>query len=300
MNFRRFLVKGVFWRQFLHWAVLNIPVWIEPIVMAWWSMFFLLWGPGRRGVMRNLTAILPGSSAIANFFRTYCVFWNYAWTITDNARFHLLRVLPDWNFDGFEHFEELLHHEGGAILLTAHMGSYDLGAALFAEMTPRRIVMVRAPEEDPQTREFEQRVASEHAPDDLRIDFNTKASDLAFDLLHAVQSGEIVAIQGDRVTPGISSIEATLFGRKTMIPAGPFALAMASRAPIYPMFVMRSGRRSYRLVARPRIDLVRRSRNRDDDIRRGIDAWIVSLEEAVRGNWQQWFTFEPYSEDLAA
>ena len=48
-------------------------------------MFFLLWGPGRRGVMRNLSAIMPGSSAIANFFRTYRVFWNYAWTITDNV-----------------------------------------------------------------------------------------------------------------------------------------------------------------------------------------------------------------------
>ena len=31
--------------------------------MAFWSAFFLLWGPGRRGVMRNLKVIKPGSSA---------------------------------------------------------------------------------------------------------------------------------------------------------------------------------------------------------------------------------------------
>jgi lauroyl/myristoyl acyltransferase len=297
---RRFLVKGVLWRQLLHWAVLNIPIWLEPLVIGWWSMFFLLWGPGRRGVMRNLTAILPGSSAFANFFRTYRVFWNYAWTITDNARFRLLRGTPDWSFDGAEHFEEMLQREGGAILLTAHMGSYDLGAALFAEMTPRRIVMVRAPETDPQTREYEERAEQANALADLRVDFNTKASDLAFELLSAVQSGEIVAIQGDRVTPGIASVEATLFGKRTQIPAGPFALAMASRVPIYPMFVMRAGRRSYRLVARQRIDLVRTSRNRDDDIRRGVETWIVALEDAIRSGWQQWFTFEPYSLELAA
>lgn len=297
---RRFGVRGVFWRQFLHWAVLNIPDWIEPLVIGWWSMFFLLWGPGRRGVMRNLTAILPGSAWLANFFRTYRVFWNYAWTITDNARFRLQHVLPQWSIEGAEHFNAMLEREGGAILLTAHMGSYDLGAALFAEMTPRRIVMVRAPEVDPDTREYEERVHSEVAHEDLRVDFNTKASELAFDLLHAVQSGEIVAIQGDRVTPGVASVEAALFGKRTRIPAGPFALAMASRAPIHPMFVMRAGRRSYRLLACRPIELTRTSRNRDEDIRRGVDAWIVALESAVRGGWQQWFTFEPFSEELAA
>ena len=33
---RRFLVRGVFWRQFLRWAVLNVPLWLEPTVMASW------------------------------------------------------------------------------------------------------------------------------------------------------------------------------------------------------------------------------------------------------------------------
>src|SRR5258706_1850455 len=97
---QRFKVKGVFWRRILRWAVLNIPLWIEPVVIAWWSLFFLLWGPGRRGVMRNLTAIKPGSWVVANFFRTFCVFWNYAWTITDNVRFKELRTVPEWSFIG--------------------------------------------------------------------------------------------------------------------------------------------------------------------------------------------------------
>ena len=93
----RFLVRGVFWRQFLRWAVLNVPSWLEPIVMASWSLFFLLWGPGRRGVMTNLKSILPRSTAIGNFFRTYRVFWNFANVIADNVRFKELRVSPDWD-----------------------------------------------------------------------------------------------------------------------------------------------------------------------------------------------------------
>ena len=297
---RRFLVRGVFWRQFLHWAALNVPIWLEPLVMGWWSMFFLLWGPGRRGVMRNLTAILPGSTPVANFFRTYRVFWNYAWTITDNARFRLMRTIPHWDFEHRENFEALKSHQGGAILLTAHMGSYDLGAALFAELTTRRIVMVRAPEIDPETRQYEERVHEERGANGLRVGFNTIATDLAFDLLAAVQSGEIVAIQGDRVTPGVASVETTLFGKRTRIPAGPFALAMASRAPIFPLFVMRRGRRHYCLLTCEPIMVTRTSRDRDHDIRRGVEEWVRALESTIRKGWQQWFAFEPFSEELAA
>jgi lauroyl/myristoyl acyltransferase len=297
---RGFLVRGVFWRRFLHWAVLNIPNWLEPLVMGWWSMFFLLWGPGRRGVMRNLSAILPGSTPVANFFRTYRVFWNYAWTITDNARFRLLRTIPRWEFEQPENFEKLQAHDGGAIVLTAHMGSYDLGAALFAELTTRRIVMVRAPEIDPETRQFEERVHEEKGASGLRVGFNTTASDLAFDLLAAVQSGEIVAIQGDRVTPGVATVETTLFGKRTKLPAGPFALSMASRAPIFPMFVMRRGRRRYCLLTCEPIVVTRTSRDRDHDIRRGVDEWVLALESTIHRSWHQWFAFEPFSEELAA
>ena len=296
--FRRFLVHGVFWRKVLRFAVLIVPVWFEPAVIAFWSLLFLLWGPGRRGVMRNLTAILPGSWAIANVFRAYRVFWNFAWTITDNVRFKELRVHPDWEFAGAEHFQRLTAEPGGAIILTAHMGNYDLGAQLFAESSDRKIVMVRAPETDPETRKYEEELHARTAAE-LQIDFSTRATDLALDLLASLREGNFVAIQGDRVTPGIASIPATLFGKRTNFPAGPFALAMSARVPIYPLFIFRLGRRNYRLLAGPPFEVVR-LRDRDETFRRALEAWTAQLEGVLRAAWFQWFAFEPYSEELAA
>lgn len=293
---RRFLVRGVFWRQFLRWAVLNVPIWFEPITIGAWSAFFLLWGPGRRGVMHNLKVIKPGSWSVVNFFRCYRVFWNYAWTITDNVRFKEQRVMPDWEFAGWDKFEEMEQRQGGSILLTAHMGSYDLGAHLFSEMSHREIVMVRAPEVDPQTRAFEEtQLASS-----LHVEFNTKATDLAIELLDSVRNDGIIAIQGDRVTPGISDFPATLFGKPVRIPSGPFALAMTGRVPVYPVFVIRLGRRRYRLLTGKAIEIVRTSRNRDDDLRPAIDTWTRELERVIGDTWYQWFTFDPFFEEGAA
>ncbi|HYK06021.1 MAG TPA: lysophospholipid acyltransferase family protein [Thermoanaerobaculia bacterium] len=295
--FRRFLVHGVFWRQLLRFGVLNAPLWTEPIVMAIWSTLFLLWGAGRRGVMSNLTAILPGSTPLANLFRAWRVLWNFAWTIADNVRYKETRVTPDWDFVGIEHFEQLESHHGGAIILTAHMGSYDLGAHLFAEISKRQIVMVRAPETDPETRQFEEELHERTAADTLQVDFNTRASELALDLLGAVQRGELVAIQGDRVTPGISTLPATLFGKPTLLPAGPFALAMAARVPIYPLFIIRMGRRRYRLVVGKPFEVVR-ARDRAEAFQRAVDEWTRELESVIRKMWFQWFNFEPFSQEL--
>jgi lauroyl/myristoyl acyltransferase len=297
---RQFRARGVFWRLLLRWAVVHVPIWLEPVVIGSWSLIFLLWGPGRRGIMRNLSAIKPGSLSAANFIRAYRVFWNFAWSITDTARFREHRVVPDWEFLGLEHFEQLNASEDGAIIMTAHMGSYDLGAHLFSETSRRQLTMVRAPEVDPETRQFEEQAQEKSRADALHINYNTKATDLALDLLHALQDGELVAVQGDRVTPGIASLPARLFGKTTPMPSGPFALAMAARVPIFPLFIVRAGRRRYRLITCAPIAVERRSRQRDEDLQRAIQSWSEQLEQVIRTHWQQWFAFEEFSPELAA
>jgi predicted LPLAT superfamily acyltransferase len=297
-SLRGFLVHGVFWRQLLRWGVLNLPLWVEPTVLATWSMVFLLWGPGRRGVMSNLKAILPGSTTLGNFFRCYRVFWNYSNVIADNIRFKELRVGPDWEFTGSEYFDELQSREDGAIILTAHMGSYDLGAQLFAEISRRPMVMVRAPETDPDTRRYEEELHGRTVADTLKVDFSTRASALALDLLHALQRGEIIAIQGDRVTPGISTLPGTFFGKRTLFPSGPFALAMTARVPVYPLFIVRLGRRRYRLVVGKPFDVQRR-RDRSESFERAMAEWTRELESVVRRSWFQWFAFQPYADEAS-
>jgi len=82
-----------------------------------------------------------------------------------------------------------------------------------------------------------------------------------------------------------------LFGKSARFPAGPFALAMAARAPIYPVFIVRTGRRRYRVIAYPPIEVVP-SRDREAAFAQALDAWRAVLEEVIRKWWFSWFTFE--------
>lgn len=294
----RLVIRGVFWRQYQYWAVDNVPHFLEPLtIWVYTTFFYLVWPPGRRAVTRNLGVILPGSSRLVNLARTWRVFLNFAWTMTDSARFARHRPQLDWEFEGAEWFRQLAATEGGAILLTAHMGNYDLGSYLFAEKAERPITIVRAPEADDASEEFAARSREQAGRGGFRVHYSASSSMLALDLVHALQGGEIVAIQGDRVIPGVAGHPTTLFGRRTAIPSGPFALAMATGAPVFPLFIAREGRRRYAVIASRPIECRRSGRDRQADLERCIGEWKDVLEEVIRRYWYQWFTFGVFFEE---
>ncbi|HXI13626.1 MAG TPA: lysophospholipid acyltransferase family protein [Thermoanaerobaculia bacterium] len=296
---RRFGVHGVGWRKLLSWGVHNVPSHLEPFVIATWAAIFMLWREGRKGVSKNLRLIFPGSSEIATFFRAYRVFASHAWSLSDSSRFQERRTIPDWEFVGFDHFQRLIRSKEGAIILTAHMGNYDLGSFLFSEKLKRPLTVVRAPEAEEDTGEFIDTERERTLSSDIKVGYNASSDSLAIELIETLRSGGFVAIQGDLVSPTASAMSSSLFGKKVRLPAGPFALAMASRALIYPLFVVRMGRRSYRIITLPPGSVHRTGRDRAVDLQRAVDAWAVQLETVVRKYWFQWFMFTPVEEESA-
>ncbi|MEO8215845.1 MAG: lysophospholipid acyltransferase family protein [Acidobacteriota bacterium] len=294
-----FFVRGVFWRQVLSWGVRSVPFVLFPVTIACWSFLFFVFGKNeRRGVVANVRRILPHCSLPGIYARSWVVFWHFSWTITDTARFRETKAPVDWEFDGISHFNELLKSEG-AIILTAHMGNYDLGAYLFAERLKRPLVIIRAPEEDPETQRFESDNQEKVKLDGMQVDYNTASPTLALDLINALNEGKVVAIQGDRATRGINVMPATLFGVETMLPSGPFALSMATRVPIFPLFVIPVGWRRYRVVTLPPFHCQRTGRDREADMTRAMGHWTSVLQQVIRQYWFQWYMFHPMDEEPA-
>src|SRR5437016_5971430 len=144
----RFAVKGVFWRKYLDWAVVNLPFFFYPVPLTFFTFFFFFFAaPARRAIVANLAVVLPGSSGLMNYLRAFRILYNFAWTISEAAIRRILHEEFSYEIVGAEWLEEV-GAAPGAIVLTAHMGNYDLGAALFAEKFHRQIQMVRAPEPD--------------------------------------------------------------------------------------------------------------------------------------------------------
>lgn len=284
-------MKGVLWRRYLDFAVTNVPFYLQPVLLGCWTiLFYIVAAPARRAVLANLAIILPGSSPVANHFRAFRTLLNFAWTIAEAANYNMNRAEFTYEIEGRERLEQL-GAARGAIVLTAHMGSYDLGAALFAHKFNREIRMVRAPEPDKQTEEHFNRSVQRAGDGAVKIDYNTAGAHLAFDLLNALRRGEIVSIQGDRAIAGVASVQGKMFHHDVLVPGGPFTLAIVSEAPIYPLFIARAGFRRYRVIVDEPFFVTRTEDSRDEAIAVAVQRWCRTLEGVIAQHWSQWFAF---------
>jgi lauroyl/myristoyl acyltransferase len=288
----RFAVKGVFWRQYLDWAVINLPFYVYPVQLVFFTFFFFFFAaPARRAIVANLAVVLPGSSRAMNYLRAFRTLSNFAWTISEAAIHKLLKEEFTYKIIGAEWLEQL-GAAPGAIVLTAHMGSYDLGAALFAEKFKREIRIVRAPEPDRQSAQHLSASLERAGEGAVKIDYNTAGALLSFDLLKALRAGEIVSIQGDRAEGEVGQVTARLFGHEVQLPNGPFVLALIAQVPIYPLFIARFGCRRYAIIVHEPIRL-ENTGDREKDIAQGVAQWCAILEAIIAERWDQWFAFTP-------
>ena len=83
------------------------------------------------------------------------------------------------------------------------------------------------------------------------------------------------------------------FNREILLPNGPFVLSLASETPIYPLFIVRTGYRKYKIIACEPIVCLRGDGSRAKVIAEAMQNWAQVLEEVVRNYWPQWFAFTP-------
>lgn len=270
------------------------PFFLEPVLIAGWtSGFFLIAGEQRRAVAGNLRALHPEWGGLRAWVGAWQVFWNFALTFVDAMRCETGTGEVDWAVEGHVHMEDLATRKEGCIILTAHMGNYDLAAPVFASRFNRTLHTVRAPEREPETQALRAQEVrrKEAANPNFRTLYNEDGNLLGIELARLLGEGDIVAVQGDRVIFDVSPMDVEIEPGLTMrLPKGPLFLARATGAPTFPMFIVRDGWRRYRVIALPELQLPPRKRGGDDD---AAEIWAVTILGVVREYWRQWYVFEP-------
>ncbi|HEX4639493.1 MAG TPA: lysophospholipid acyltransferase family protein [Chthoniobacterales bacterium] len=289
----RFAVESIFWRRVIDWSVRRLPaIFYRPLIWIAAIIFFFVARPARQALLRNLRLALPRSWRVANYLRVIRVFANFGWSLSDAAVYRIRKPRFRYELEGGR-FLEQLGAARGAIVLTAHMGNYDLGAALFTERFHREIRMVRAPEPDALAAQHVDLALQESAAGAIKVGYSDDGTSLAFDLLNALRAGEIISMQGDRLVGEVARAPVKIFDREIFLPNGPFVLSVVSQTPIYPLFIVRTGNRKYKIVAREPIVSFRVGGSREQLISAAMQKWARVLEEIVRRDWPQWFAFAP-------
>jgi KDO2-lipid IV(A) lauroyltransferase len=184
--------------------------------------------------------------------------------------------------EGHEHYVAARAARKGAIVATAHIGSFEAGAAALLEHEAKiHVVFKRDPSRFEQVRcALRRKLGILEAPVD-------EGFGLWLRLREALHRDEVVMLQADRVMPGQKGQKVPFLHGHVMLPSGPVKLAMASGAPIIPIFSLRTPTGGIRIRIEPAITL-------DGG---GADAATLKLarviETVVREHPEQWLMFQP-------
>jgi lauroyl/myristoyl acyltransferase len=194
--------------------------------------------------------------------------------------------------------EELLkaHERGrGAILLTAHVGNFELGGIFLRQIGLKDNYAVYAPDPSPIIEEHRENARRSLGVTGIPV---TSSPFSFLPIVRALERNGIVAMQGDRDVSGTGR-EFPFFGEMTSFPIGPFRIASLSGAPLFPAFVLQDddGVR-YRSVIEPPIFVApgKDAEERDEEIRVAMQNFVAGLERMIRVHPTQWYGFRRFWE----
>lgn len=285
-----FYVTGVFWFRLHRWGVSHLPQWaIGTAIFLFTSFFFVALRNIRAAVADNLVPVLGPCGWWERQRRIFRTLWTFAWCLSERYE----RLSTDRRFDvaadGLDHWDALTASGKGFILVTAHIGAWEVGSMRPSSQEARKVHVVREAETDPRAQRFISDLIR-HAAGDLYVTHFAEDPQLGMELLDALRAGEIVALQGDRPRSGGRKAEATLFGRPFPLPIGPAVLARTAEVPVLPVFVFREGRLRYRCSIREPLR-VAQTADRNADLEAAAQRFAVELEAAIAHRPHQWFCF---------
>ncbi len=179
----------------------------------------------------------------------------------------------------------------GVLLLAAHLGNWEVGGFMLAEVKqPIHVVLV--PDIFPGVERARRRLHERAGVTEIRVG---KSFVPALAVLRALDANAIVAMQGDRDFDN-TGLPVPFFGREAYFPRGPFRVAMATGATVLPAFIIRVPDGRYRAIVEEPLTIEQRG-DRDASLRSNIERYVAILERYVRAYPEQWYCFYPFWDD---
>lgn len=225
------------------------------------------------------------SDMVASHFSAWVDFLRFATRSAEDSALLIESVT------GFSHIVEGRLAGKGVLLLTAHLGNWEIGGLMLAQVRqPIHVVLV--PDIFPGVERERRRLHARSGVTEIRVD-KSIAPTLA--VLRALARNGIVAMQGDRDFDN-TGIALPFFGREAFFPRGPLRVAMASGAAVLPAFIVRAPDGRYRAVVEEPLR-IETSGDRDAALRENLRRYIAILERYVSEYPDQWYCFYPFWDD---
>lgn len=285
-------ITGSVWFRLLCFGAKVVPERPKRFLLPIFTLVFsACLGGVRRAIGDNLQVVMGACGFWERQRRVFRTLKTFAWCMTERYERLATDRRVEVTAEGEEHWKQIMASGDGVILMTAHIGHWEVGSMVAPTRERRHVHIVREEEMDPRAQEFLQKLFEEQGDDQgFTMHFAKDDPMLGVKLHRSLQAGDVVAVQGDRPRSTGGALTTEMFGRPMDLPKGPAALARSSGCPILPVFVYRAGRLRSRVVFQEPI-FVPPTDDRRGDIEIAVRRMAQSVESAIRRHPTQWFCF---------
>jgi len=257
------------------------------------ALYFVLFARGsRRHSKRYLERVLGRPARFSDRYRHVL---SFAATVLDRvyfARGHLHEF--ELHMEGAALMDEIVAQGHGALLLGAHLGSFEALHAVGAGRPGLRVAMAMFPDNARMIHEALRAIAPHFQLDIITV--GRSHSTLA--VRDWLDSGGLVGLLGDRAFGGegrrANFIELPFLGHPARFSDGPLRLAMLLRRRVVFMAALYRGGCRYDLRLELLADFTQApfdSAQRDNRVREALQAYVQRLEALCREAPTNWFNF---------
>lgn len=191
------------------------------------------------------------------------------------------------DLDGNDLFVELSHGESGFMVLSCHVGNYELAGYTFKATEKRYNALVFSGEAK-QVMENRSRVFSGN---NIRMIPASEDMSHLFLMNDALASGEIVSIPGDRIFGSPRFVECSFMGSTARFPLGPYMMALQRGVPTVAIFVMKESAYRYQVYIRQIQTDDRKFASRQEKAANLAQHFASEIEAILKRYPEQWFNY---------
>lgn len=196
-----------------------------------------------------------------------------------------------FHFDGEENLRSLASQGRGGILLSGHVGNWEI-AGHFLQRIDTKVNVVMYDGEHQQIKQYLQQVTGGRAFNVIVI-----REDLShvYAIGEALQKNEFVCMHADRFMDGNKTKMCDFLGAPAHFPVGPFALAASFDVPVCMVFAFKETQRHYHFFGSKPLQRAEEEPKRDYSDRL-LKAFVTEMEQKVYVYPEQWFNYYDFWE----
>ena len=187
--------------------------------------------------------------------------------------------------DGVENLHKIAALGKGGILLSAHIGNWDVAGHLFKDLgTTINIVLYDGEHE--QIKEYLEGVTGKRSMNIIVI-----KNDLShiYKISEALSNNELVCMHADRFLEGNKTLTTNFLGEPARFPMGPFLLASKFKVPLSFVFAVKESKLHYHFFSSEIKDYTAFDKN--EIMQQMLLAYVAEIEKKVKQYPEQWFNF---------